>query len=181
MKQLMLYLKFLIKKLIQTDLNKNKAFCIKTERLKRKNTENWQCFNLKEGVSLVTKGIFFFLNIFLKDLWQKRQCTSHKFRSGNEVEGILKTGSRIGTEKSRNWISSTKLPEFIPEALSVFVHEPKVSLKKNPKTIISIRKFWKHEPSVTVKYMCAQNHRKSQMTAQRCHLSPSLLAVKSET
>lgn len=180
MKQLMLYLKFLIKKLIQTYLNINKAFCIKTERLKRKNTENWQCFNLKEGASLVTEGIFF-LNIFLKDLWQKRQCTSHKFRSGNEVEGILNTGSRTGTEKSRNWISSTKLSEFIPEALSVFVHEPKVSLKKKPKTIISIRKFWKHEPSVTVTYTCAQNHRKTQMTVQRCHLSPSLLAVKSET
>lgn len=55
MKQLVFYLKILI----QIDLNKNKALWIKTERLKRKNTDKWQCFSLKEGASSVTKGIFF--------------------------------------------------------------------------------------------------------------------------
>lgn len=59
MKQLVLYLNILIKRLIQIDLNKNKALWIKTGRLKRNNTNKWHCFILKEGASLVTKGFLF--------------------------------------------------------------------------------------------------------------------------
>lgn len=104
MRQLVLYLKILIKKKIEI-LKKHKALWIQTERLERKNTDKGECFSLKEGSSSVTKRIF--LNNFLKDLWQKSVLVT-------DLEAVMKwkefwTLAAEQEHKNLETISSTKL------------------------------------------------------------------------